>query len=161
MTPKQERFIAEYLIDLNATQAAIRAGYSPKTAKQQASGLLSNVNLSGKLAEARAKQAEAAGIRASDVLGHMRHVGFSDPRRLLDERGNMLPMKDWPDDVAAAFSPLELTKRNLTAGDGVQEEVVKVKAWDKLKALERLGEHLGLWEPKGNVSGTLVVKWLK
>lgn len=68
LSPKQERFAREYLLDLNATQAAIRAGYSPKTAQEQASRLLSNVMVAARVAELKAKRAEKADRTAQDVL---------------------------------------------------------------------------------------------
>jgi phage terminase small subunit len=68
MTPKQVAFIGEYLKDLNGTQAAIRAGYSAKTANEQASRLLTDVNIAAAVAEAKAKRAEECGIDAAWVL---------------------------------------------------------------------------------------------
>lgn len=68
LSPKQERFAREYLLDLNATQAAIRAGYSPKTAQEQASRLLSNVMVAARVAELKAKRAEKVDRTAHDVL---------------------------------------------------------------------------------------------
>jgi phage terminase small subunit len=68
LSAKQEQFCREYLVDLNATQAAIRAGYSPKTAQEQASRLLSNVMVAARVAELKAKRAEKADRTAQDVL---------------------------------------------------------------------------------------------
>jgi len=68
MNDKQRRFVEEYLIDLNATQAAIRSGYSAKTAEQQGSRLLSNANISDAVNAAKQKRSEATGITASWVL---------------------------------------------------------------------------------------------
>jgi len=68
LTPKQERFVSEYLIDLNGTQAAIRAGYSPKTANEQAARLLANVSVAAEVAKRSRKHAERAEITAQDVL---------------------------------------------------------------------------------------------
>lgn len=68
MTPKQAAFVSEYLIDLNGTQAAIRAGYSEATANEQASRLLANVSIAAAVAEAQAKRAEECGIDAAWVL---------------------------------------------------------------------------------------------
>lgn len=78
MTPKQERFCEEYLIDLNATQAAIRAGYSKKTAKEQASRLLTNVNVQEKLQEGRAKLTKASEITAEMMLQRCGEIAFSN-----------------------------------------------------------------------------------
>ena len=68
MTPKQQRFVEEYLIDLNATQAAIRAGYSAKTANEQGCRLLANVNVSAAIAAAKTERSEQTKIDAAYVL---------------------------------------------------------------------------------------------
>ncbi len=68
MTPKQEAFVREYLIDLNGTQAAIRAGYSPATANEQASRMLANVSVAEAVAKAKAERAEKCEIDALWVL---------------------------------------------------------------------------------------------
>ena len=68
LSPKQERFAREYLLDLNATQAAIRAGYSAKTAQEQASRLLSNVMVAARIAELKQERADKVAVTAADVL---------------------------------------------------------------------------------------------
>lgn len=68
MTPKQEQFVREYLIDLNGAQAAIRCGYSPKAAKEQASRLLTNANVAAAVAKAQAERAAKCDVDAAWVL---------------------------------------------------------------------------------------------
>lgn len=68
MTPRQERFVSEYLIDLNATQAAIRAGYSTKTANEQGARLLANASVSQRVAAKARQHTAKAEITAQDVL---------------------------------------------------------------------------------------------
>lgn len=68
LTPKQQRFVEEYLVDLNATQAAIRAGYSARTAQEQSSRLLSNAMVAAAIAKAKEERAEATKITAQWVL---------------------------------------------------------------------------------------------
>lgn len=72
LTPKQERFVAEYVIDLNATRAAVRAGYSAKTANEQAARLLAKVSVAAAVAEAARKHTIRAEITAQDVLDGLR-----------------------------------------------------------------------------------------
>ncbi len=74
MTPKQERFVQEYLIDLNATQAAIRAGYSKKTAEQGAAQLLRNIKVARAIAEAQAIRAQKAGMNEQWVLDGLKEI---------------------------------------------------------------------------------------
>ena len=74
LTPKQSMFVKEYLIDLNATQAAIRAGYSEKTANEQASRLLANVSISSAVQIEMDKRAESVSITAEDVLQSIKAI---------------------------------------------------------------------------------------
>ena len=71
-------------------------------------------------------------------------LAYSNLQDLLDDQGQLLPAKDWPRWAAAAVSSLEVTKRNLVVGDGEQEDVVKIRLWDKTRNLENLLKHLGL-----------------
>ena len=71
-------------------------------------------------------------------------LAYSNLQDLLDDQGQLLPAKDWPRWAAAAVSSLEVTKRNLVVGDGAQEDVVKIRLWDKTRNLENLLKHLGL-----------------
>lgn len=86
LTPKQQRFVDEYLIDLNGAQAAIRAGYSPATAKQIAAENLSKPYLQLAIAEARKRQQERTGITADRVLRELTDVALADPRELVEVR---------------------------------------------------------------------------
>ncbi len=144
LTPRQARFVAEYLIDLNATQAAIRAGYSQKTAKQQGARLLTKADVGDAIAKGQAVRFRTAEITAERVLREARSLAFSSLQDLTDGDGNLLPIKDWPRDAAAAVSSVEIAKRHLVAGDGVPEDVVKIRLWDKTSSLRDLMKHLGL-----------------
>lgn len=86
MTPKQQSFVDEYLIDLNATQAAIRAGYSAKTAEQQGPRLLGNVEIAAALQAALAARSERTKITADDVLRELWAIGTADPNELIEFR---------------------------------------------------------------------------
>jgi phage terminase small subunit len=144
MTAKQTRFVAEYLIDLNATQAAIRAGYSANTAEQQAYENLRRPEIAQTVAVGKATQLEQAHLSAARVLEEYRRDGFSDIGALLDEAGRPKPLKDLPPDVRAAIASVKVTKKNLTVGDGVTEDVVELKLWDKTRALNDLEKHFAL-----------------
>lgn len=78
LTPKQERFVEQYIVDLNATQAAIRAGYSPHTARQQGDRLLTNVDVSAAVAAKQAKRSEATGITAAWALERLKREAEFD-----------------------------------------------------------------------------------
>jgi phage terminase small subunit len=108
LTPKQELFVQEYLVDLNATQAAIRAGYSAKTAEQQASRLLSNVKISALVAQGKAEQLKRAGLTGDWVIRKL----IKNVRRamqleqVLDSDGN--PTGEYRYEGAVANKALEL-----------------------------------------------------
>jgi phage terminase small subunit len=88
LTSKQARFVSEYLIDHNATQAAIRAGYSPRTAQEQSSRLLSNVMVSSAVAAGQARQLAAIDLSATRVLEELRRVAFANAGDYFDANGS-------------------------------------------------------------------------
>lgn len=157
MNDKQIRFVAEYLIDLNATKAAIRAGYSEQTARQQGSDLLSVPDIADAIAAGKAKQLAKAELTAARVLEEMRRLAFSDVRRLFDEAGNLKSVHTLDDDEAAAIASIEIVKKNLAAGDGQTDTVHKLKVWDKSKNLENLAKHFALLTEQVHHTGQLDV----
>lgn len=166
LTPKQQRFVAEYLIDLNATQAAIRSGYSAKTAEFQASRLLRNVKVAEAVATATAKRLEKLDLTADRVLAEMVRLGFSDVRKLFREDGAFKSPKDWDDETAAAVAGVDVVEMaggaKIGGKEGVQHVPMytkKVKLWDKKGALELLAKHLGLLKEKVEHSGSLLISW--
>lgn len=159
LNPKQQRFVHEYLIDLNATQAAVRSGYSERTAKQQGSRLLTDADVAAAVAAGKAKQLGTADLSAARVLEEVRRLAMSDVRCLFDEHGNLRSIRDLTDEQAAAVAGLEVVIKNVAAGDGHTDTVHKIKVWDKPKALEMLMKHLGLFEENARVSGTIELVW--
>jgi phage terminase small subunit len=145
--PRQERFVEEYLVDLNAKQAAIRAGYSPKTAEVQGSRLLSNVKVQRAIAIAKAERSKRAEVAADRVLLELARVGFSDLRRVFDNQGRLRRPEEWDDDTAAAISSVKVVTRNRPGGE--VEYVHEIKLCDKVKALEQTCKHLGLYRDQG------------
>lgn len=140
----QERFVVEYCKDLNATEAAIRAGYSKKGAGQSAHKLLKNTEIKQAIAEAQKKVLERAELTAQRTLEEMRRVGFVNVQDLFDERGDLLPIHKLPRDVAAAIGSFEVIMKNAAGGDGKIDRVLKVKMLDKPRVLEMLGKHFKL-----------------
>ena len=150
LTPKQELFCREYLVDLNATQAAIRAGYSKKTAKSQGQRLLTNVDVQTfiqMLMDARAQRTEITADRVIEQLGR---VAFGDLRSVFDGTRLMVP-EEWSDDAAALIAGLEVN--TLEKGEGEVEYVAKIRSADRLKALELLGKHFKLFTEKVEATG--------
>ena len=155
---KQERFVEEYMVDINATQAAIRAGYSPKTAKEQGSRLLSNVNVSAAIAILRAEQSKRTGITADRVLEEMAKVGFANITDVVSLDEAAVKRGSHADDTAAIQSIK--VKRILTEeGDTILEREVKLH--DKIKSLDLIARHLGLFNDKLRLDGALQINFFE
>lgn len=150
LNPKQERFCLEYLVDHNATQAATRAGYSPRTANEQAARLLANVSVRRRLAELSARQRERLDVQADDVLRELLRLGLSDIGQVLDFTGDELrlrPPRDIPEAARRAVASVKVRRFLEGKGEDAREvEVTEFKLWDKLSALDKLGKYLGLWK---------------
>lgn len=138
---KQRTFAEEYLIDLNGTQAAIRAGYSPKTANQQASRLLANANIRAYIDRKLAERSRRTGINADRVLRELARVAFVNAADLIDDGSGLIRDEAKADDTAA-ISSVRVKTIPTDAGDIVEREI---KLTDKNKALDMLCRHLGLY----------------
>jgi phage terminase small subunit len=141
LAPKQERFVEEYLIDLNATQAAIRAGYSSKTANEQGSRLLANVSVSLRVKEAMAERSRRTGINQDRVLRELARLAFVNPIDVINMDEATVKADASADDTAAIAS-VKVKVIPTEDGDGVEREI---RLADKLRALEMLGKHLGMF----------------
>lgn len=141
MTPKQQRFVDEYLIDLNATQAAIRAGYSAKDADVQGPRLLGNVGIAAAVAKAKAERAEHTGIDAKWVLKRLAAEAEADMADLYDENHNLLPVRDWPLIWRQGLVAGVETVREKGADDEMSS-VDKIKISDRIKRIELIGKHV-------------------
>jgi phage terminase small subunit len=147
LTDKQQRFVDEYLIDLNATQAAIRAGYSAKTADQQGSRMLANVKVKQAVAEKQAQRSKRTGVNQDRVVLELAKVAFAKMTDIVDSNGKIKEDAS-PDDLACIES-IKYKESDNEYGGSVEREV---KIASKLKALELLGKHLGMWSDKFNVT---------
>jgi len=152
LTPKQTRFVAEYLIDLNATKAAIRAGFPKKAASSVGYEYLRKPQIAAAIAAGKAKQLVRAELTADRVLEEMRRLAFMDIRNLFDAKGNLRPIHLLDEQDAAAIAGMEVIIKNAEAGDGVTDRVHKVKLTDKTRALEMLGKHFKLLSDTVNVT---------
>jgi phage terminase small subunit len=160
LAPKQARFVDEYPIDVNAKAAAIRAGYSPKTAQEQGSRLLSNVKIRQAIDErilARSKRTE---ITADTVLRELLRLARVDIGEAFKPDGSLKSIHDMPEDVRRAIAGVEVDE--LFHGHGQDREQIgytrKVKFWDKTRALELLGRHLKLFVDKIEVEGRVTLE---
>lgn len=148
MTQKQKRFIEEYLIDLNATQAAIRAGYSPDTAQQTGSENLSKPVIRAQIDRAMAERSKRTGVNAERVVQELAKIAFVNAAEVIDPKTATVKEDALPEDTAA----IQSVKVKTFGEDGLEREI---KMADKLKALELLGKHLGMFKDKIELSGGL------
>ncbi len=152
LTPKEQAFVAEYLVDLNATQAVLRAGYKVKNDQAAASHgyrLLKKPSIAEAIQSGRAKKAAGAELSAQSVLQGLMRVAFADARKLFGADGELLPPTKLDDDMAGAIAGIEV--KTMVVGDDDQggiERTSKIKMSDRMRALELLGRHLGMFEKK-------------
>lgn len=150
LTPQQQRFVEEYLIDLNAGQAAKRAGYSETGGGhyQTGSRLLRNIHISAAVDAALAKRGEKLGLKAERIVKELMRIAFADHRNVMtwdDERGLVFrPSDELSDDSAAAIA--EISEKVTPTRDGGVKREQRVKMHDKNRAIELLGKHLGMWK---------------
>lgn len=170
LTAKQARFVDEYLIDLNATQAAVRAGYASANADVTGPRLLGNVGVAQAIAEKRQKLAGKLEVTRERIVAELAKIGFADIRKAIKWNGHLVTEQDNPDggdvlvikelrdnhvllvdsdelddDTAAAIAEVS---QNATGG-------VKIKMHDKKGALVDLGKHLGMFVERTESTVTL------
>jgi phage terminase small subunit len=157
LSPKQVRFIEEYLVDLNGKQAAIRAGYSAKTAETQASRLLRNAKVRAEFERRQAKLAEKLEITQERIIGELAKLGFANMLDYMRRGPDGDPYLDFSTlsrDQAAALT--EVTVEDFKDGRGEDARDVrrvKFKLADKRAALVDLGRHLGIFKDRVEHSG--------
>jgi len=134
LTPKQTLFYKEYLVDKNATQAALRAGYSKKTAYSMGHYLLKNVEIQKRIQKGLDRQAVRIEITADKVLQELAKIAFVNPHALYDENEDFKSVADLPHNIAAAVSSVEISADGTT----------KLKLWNKEHALELFMRHFDL-----------------
>lgn len=163
ISPKVKRFIQEYLVDLNGTQAAIRAGYSERSARQHAVLMLSKPHIAAAVAEAQQQRAQRTEITQDMVLRELAKIGFSDIRKVVrwgnttvrtevDDEGNQVEVpyhgialvdsSEIDDDTAAAIAKVAEGKFGL-----------QVDLYDKPRALVEIGRHLGMFKERVELTG--------
>ncbi|WP_447515631.1 terminase small subunit [Escherichia coli] len=138
LTDKQEMFCREYLVDLNATQAAIRAGYSEKTANEQGAQNLAKLSIAERIAELKSERNEAVKVDAEYVLRRLVEIDEMDVLDIVLANGELKAIKDWPKVWRTTLSGMDVTEM---AGDSAGL-LKKIKWPDKVKNLELLGKHI-------------------
>lgn len=151
LTPKQKLFVEEYLIDLNATQAAIRAGYSPNNADKIGSELLGKTRVSEAIKIAMAERSRRTGINQDRILAELAKIALVNPARVVNFDEATIREDALPEDLAAVAS-VKVKRFPTKDGEGIEREV---KFHDKNKALDLAGRHLGMFKDRLELSGGL------
>lgn len=153
LTAKQQRFVEEYLIDLNATQAAIRAGYSADTAKSIGSENLTKPDVQEAIAQAQSERSERTKIDADWLLKRLADEADADVADLYADDGSLLPVKKWPlvwrTGLVAGLDVEDVKDEGRTIGT-----VRKIKLSDRIKRLELIGKHINVQAFREQVHAT-------
>ena len=153
LTKKQKRFCEEYLIDLNATQAAIRAGYSTQTAYSIGDENLKKPEIKNAIDKALAERSKRTGVNADRVILELAKLAFLNPTDVIN-MDEATVKGDANRDDTAAIASVKVKRIPTDNGDIVEREV---KTYDKLKALELLRKHMGMFTDKFKIEGVIPV----
>ncbi len=161
LTRKQEEFVRHYLVDLNAAAAYRRAGYTARgnSAEVNAARLLRNAQVVDAIDKAMAERAARTEVDADRVLRELVKVAFFDIRKALNNDGSFKQISELDGDTAAALASFDVVELGGNEGGVIR----KVRLADKLRALELVGKHLGMFRERVEVSGgenplTLLIK---
>lgn len=151
LTPKQQRFVEEYLIDLNATQAAVRAGYSEKTSEVIGHQLLKKTLVAEAVAQAQAERSERTEVTADNVVRELARIGFED----------MGVYAKWGPDGVSLVESSEVDTKPVAEVKETHSKYgssISFKLHDKVAALEKLGKHLGIFIDRAEIEHKGAVK---
>lgn len=144
LTERQRAFVEEYIVDLNGTQAAIRAGYAERNARTTAAKLLANSNIQERLSKKKSQRSERTKINADYVLMRLTEIDQMDAIDILDDNDNLLPISKWPAIWRQMISGLDI--KELYDGSGGERALAgalkKIKWPDKVKNLDLIGKHV-------------------
>jgi phage terminase small subunit len=148
---RQEEFVRQYLLDLNAAAAYVRAGFRARgnSAEVNAARLLRNAKVSEAIEKAMVERSERTKIDGDRVLRELGKIAFLDARRALNDDGSFKPISGLDDDMAAALASFDVVELGGDEGGVIR----KVRLADKLRALELIGKHLGMFRERVEVAG--------
>lgn len=154
LTPKQRLFVQEYLIDLNAKQASIRAGYSPANAEFQGHQLIKNPKVKQAIELAMYEREQRIKVTQDRVIQELAKIAFINPTDVVNSYDASLHNGATREDTAA-ISSIRVRRIPSKNGMGIEREI---KLNDKIRALDLLGKHLGLFNDKLNITADAVVR---
>lgn len=141
LTDKQLLFCQYYIVNLNATEAAKKAGYSDKTSYSHGQRLLKNDEIQNEIQKSKTKRAEKVECTSDMVLAELKKIGFSDLKEYLNTDYSLKPLDQLKD-----TSVIASIQTDETQGEGWTNKTVKFKLHDKLRALENIAKHIGFFE---------------
>jgi len=148
LTMKQKRFANEYLIDLNATRAAIRAGYSENSAKQTGSRLMTNIDIKHYIEERTRAISEKSMVDAAWLLDHLGQIATASIADILNDDGTYKPVSEWPliwTQMVNGFDIKQTINRNgEQVGEAIMSELSKIKIMDRNSVLDKIGKHISV-----------------
>lgn len=154
LTDKQEKFCYEYCLDLNASQAAIRAGYSENSCRSIASDLLTKPNIQKRIKEMQDNLAETAGITRLRVLNEHMKMAFSSIANLHNTWIKRKDFEELTDDQKACIAEIDTKIKteyeynpDLKEKEPISVEYIRIKLYDKQKALDSISKMLGYDAP--------------
>jgi len=150
LTPQMRRFLVEYLLGSSAKGAAVKAGYSRRTAKQGGHNVLHHPAVK----RALARHLEHANLTAARTLEELRRLAFADVPSLYDDDHQLLPFSLLTPEQRSLIAGVETIVKNAEGGDGHTDRVLKLRVWDKTKALELLAKYYGLLVERVQVDAT-------
>jgi len=155
MTEQKKRFCDEYIIDLNRTQAALRAGYSKKTAYSQGQRLLKDVEIQARIDKINKNREKRTQITADMVIKELSNVAFISESDFYHDNGVVKLLSELTTEQKRALQSFGF--KSIPIGDGEYLDVPVFKAQDKMKALEMLGKHFGIFEKDNSQKQDLII----
>lgn len=155
LTPKQRRFIEEYLIDLNATQAAIRSGYSEKTAYAIGIENLKKPQIASAIQSAMERRSDRTAVSQEKVVRELARVAFASVGKIMEDTNGGLMNNLSNDDLAAVSCVKTKTSKYPNSDEEITDR--EIRFHDKIKALELLGKHLGIFTENISIRGALPI----
>lgn len=154
------RFIEAFLSNgENASQAALAAGFSPKTAGQQGSRLLKNVEVKAEIDKRRTEVLDKFRLTTERTYQEIARVAYADPRKFFNADGSIKPIHELDDDCAAVIASIEVDE--IKAEGRIIGVTRKIKSWDKNAALEKASKILGLFKKDNEQPGAATADAIK
>lgn len=159
LSARQKAFCEQYIVDLNGTRAAIRAGYSKDTARSIASENLTKPNIKSYVTKLQKELSERTMVTAEMVIAELKKVGFSNIQDFLEEENSITDISKIDPEMAASVKSIKKSVTEWGSGDDAgTKTVITFEIYDKLSALEKIGRHLGIFEADNKQKPILTIK---